>query len=78
MVTASSEPEDEDELEPLIEPTELGAVLWVRYLDDDTVQLSVAGYDAGYLYTYQFGREDPVQSIAVPDNDDLEVSSFVY
>ena len=65
-------------MEPLFEPAERGAVRWARYLDDDTVQLSVSGHDAGYLQAYQFGREEPVHVIPVPDDDDLEVASFVY
>ncbi|KAK3913166.1 Cilia- and flagella-associated protein 44 [Frankliniella fusca] len=76
---ADSEPEEE--LEPLFVPSELGAVRWARYAEDDNddaVWLSVTGYDAGYLYKYRFDSEDPVAVVAVPGDDDLEVSSFLF
>lgn len=62
---------------------------WARYVDEDTVLMAVVGFDAGYLYKYRLPDPDasdgptplqvePLECAAVPGNDDLEVSSYLY
>lgn len=47
---------------------------------DDTIWISMAGYDAGYIYEYQMHQtsEIPFRFKMIDDADDLEISSYIY
>lgn len=47
---------------------------------EDTIWLSMGGYDAGYIYEYTMDQKDdiPIKYKMVDDADDTEISSFVY
>ncbi|KAJ8984434.1 hypothetical protein NQ317_012497 [Molorchus minor] len=72
--------ESEEELEPLHIPEVPNKILWLRYTEDETIWLSMAGYDAGYIYEYLIDQKDdaPFRFKMVKDGDDIEISSYVY
>nr|XP_029730533.1 LOW QUALITY PROTEIN: cilia- and flagella-associated protein 44-like [Aedes albopictus] len=70
--------EDEEELEQLYIPKIPNAVLWVQYTEEDTLWLSMAGYDAGFVYEYEFDDEDPVSCTPVPGAEDTEITTYLY
>lgn len=47
---------------------------------NDTIWISMAGYDAGYIYEYQTEQtsEIPYRFKMVDDADDIEISTYVY
>lgn len=47
---------------------------------DNTIWLSMGGYDAGYIYEYTMDQKDeiPYRFQMVHDADDTEISSYVY
>lgn len=76
--TFLADSEDEEELEPLFIPKIPNKILWLQYTSKGTIWLSMAGYDAGYIYEYEFGKEDPVSCTMIPDGDDIEIHCFTY
>ncbi|XP_062543886.1 cilia- and flagella-associated protein 44 [Armigeres subalbatus] len=70
--------EEEEELEPLYIPKIPNAVLWVQYTEEDTLWLSMSGYDAGFVYEYEFDDEDPVSCTPVPGAEDTEITTYIY
>ncbi|XP_058463045.1 cilia- and flagella-associated protein 44 isoform X2 [Malaya genurostris] len=70
--------EDEEELEPLYIPKIPNAVLWVQYTEENTLWLSMGGYDAGFVYEYCFDDEDPVSCTSVYGAEDTEMNTYIY
>lgn len=70
--------ESDEELEPIFVPKVPNRVLWIKYTEGDTMWLSMAGYDAGYIYEYVFGEEDPVKCTLIKEADDIEIHSYLY
>lgn len=70
--------EDEEVLEPLYFPKIPNRVLCLQYTPDETVWLSMSGYDAGYVYEYSFGKTEPISCTIIPNGDDIEIHSFLY
>lgn len=72
--------ESEEELEPLYIPEIPNRIMWIQHTENNTLWLSVGGYDAGYIYEYYIDQKDPVpyRFQVICDADDVEVSSFVY
>ncbi|XP_030383032.1 cilia- and flagella-associated protein 44 [Scaptodrosophila lebanonensis] len=71
---ADSEPDEEEE--PLHIPSVPNAILWLRYTDRDTIWVSMAGYDAGYVYELEFGAAEPSICTMIADADDIEIHSY--
>lgn len=65
-------------MEPLFIPKIPNKVLWLQYTSKGTIWLSMAGYDAGYIYEYEFGKEDPISCTMISDGDDIEIHCFTY
>lgn len=75
------------EEEPLPEihiPKIPSRILMARYITHDTIWLSMAGFDAGYMYEYPspgvveiIGKE-PVRSTVIYDADDTEIRSCLF
>ncbi|CAG9822879.1 unnamed protein product [Phaedon cochleariae] len=78
--TFLADSESEEKLEPLFIPEIPNTILWLRYTEDDTIWLSMGGYDAGYIYEYRIDQkeEEPFRFQMVHDGDDIEISSYVY
>lgn len=77
----SADSESEEELEPLHIPQPPNKILWMQITPDDTIWLSMAGYDAGYIYEYQMDQttdDVPYRFKMVDDADDIEISSYVH
>ncbi|KAM7351532.1 cilia- and flagella-associated protein 44 isoform 2-T2 [Cochliomyia hominivorax] len=72
---ADSEPEEEEE--PLHIPAVPNPVLWIRYTTDNTIWVSMGGYDAGYIYELSIGANQPVRSTIIYEGDDLEIHSYL-
>lgn len=70
--------EEEEELEPLYIPKIPNAVLWVQYTEENTLWLSMAGYDAGFVYEYGFDDEDPISCTPIPGAEDTEITSYIF
>ncbi|XP_055610904.1 cilia- and flagella-associated protein 44 isoform X2 [Uranotaenia lowii] len=70
--------EDEEELEPLYIPKIPNAVLWIQYTKSNTLWLSMGGYDAGFVYEYDFDDEDPISCTPVAGAEDVEITKFLY
>lgn len=72
--------ESEEELEPLHIPDPPNKILWMQVTPDDTIWLSMAGYDAGYIYEFKTEQtvETPFRFQMIHDADDIEISSYVY
>uniref|UniRef100_A0A1A9WKG0 WD_REPEATS_REGION domain-containing protein n=1 Tax=Glossina brevipalpis TaxID=37001 RepID=A0A1A9WKG0_9MUSC len=72
---ADSEPDEEEE--PFYIPTVPNPILWLRYTNRNTIWVSMAGYDAGYIYELQPGAKEPIRSTIIKDGDDCEIHSFL-
>ncbi|XP_053686558.1 cilia- and flagella-associated protein 44 [Sabethes cyaneus] len=70
--------DDEEELEPLHIPKIPNAVLWVQYTAENTLWLSMGGYDAGFVYEYGFDDEDPLSCTPVHGAEDTEITAYLY
>ncbi|RZC43160.1 thyroid receptor-interacting protein 11 [Asbolus verrucosus] len=72
--------ETEEELEPLFIPEIPNRIIWMQSTEDDTIWLSMGGYDAGYIYEYKIDQKEevPCRFKMVYDGDDIEISSYVY
>ncbi|XP_055921167.1 cilia- and flagella-associated protein 44 [Eupeodes corollae] len=74
----SSGSEDEEAQKPLHIPDPPNPILWLRYTDNGTIWLSMAGYDAGYVYEVKFGEEEPIRCTIIPEADDIEINSYLF
>lgn len=74
-ISADSEPEEEEE--PLHIPAIPNPVLWLTYTPENTIWVSMGGYDAGYIYELQFSSAEPVRSTIIADGDDIEIHSYL-
>ncbi|XP_060530871.1 cilia- and flagella-associated protein 44 [Cylas formicarius] len=72
--------ESEEELEPLYIPEVPNRIIWLKYTENDTIWISMAGYDAGYIYEYHIDQKStvPIRFRMVEDAEDLEISTYVY
>ena len=74
--------EEEVSLPELYAPEVPNRVLVAFYTTNDTVVLSMAGYDAGYAYEYsnpEFNKETLLlRSNYVADCDDEEIRSYLF
>lgn len=70
--------EDEEELEPLYIPKVPNPVLWVQYTNENTLWLSMGGYDAGFVYEYGFDDEDPISCTPVSGAEDTEIMCYMH
>ncbi|XP_055535978.1 cilia- and flagella-associated protein 44 isoform X2 [Wyeomyia smithii] len=70
--------EDEEELEPLYIPKIPNTVLWVQYTEENTLWLSMGGYDAGFVYEYGFDDEDPISCTPVHGAEGTEITTYLY
>lgn len=52
----------------------------MQHTNDDTLWLSMGGYDAGYIYEYKIDQKEdaPFKFKMVHEADDIEISSYVY
>lgn len=55
-----------------------------QYINRDIIWLSMAGFDAGYIYEYispevfEAIGEQPVKSTVIHDADDIEIRSYLF
>lgn len=59
-------------------------ILFAQYISRDIIWLSIAGFDAGYMYEYPSPEitdsveQKPVKSTAVYDADDIEIQNCLF
>ncbi|KAK5643495.1 hypothetical protein RI129_007340 [Pyrocoelia pectoralis] len=72
--------DSEEQLEPLHIPDIPNRVLWMQITPDDSIWLSMAGYDAGYIYEYYMNQttEIPARYLIIHDGDDYAINNFLY
>lgn len=70
--------EDDEVIEPIYKPDPPNQILWIQFTSDNTLWISVAGYDSGYIYEYQIEDGEIVSFNPIPDADDIEIHSYVY
>ena len=70
--------EDEEVLEPIHIPDPPNSILWIQVTNDNTLWLSVAGFDAGYIYEHSMEDGDLVSFTLIPEADDIEIHSYIY
>ncbi|KAH8293138.1 hypothetical protein KR044_006149, partial [Drosophila immigrans] len=71
---ADSEPDEEEE--PLHIPPVPNRIHWLRYTDRNTIWVSMAGYDAGYIYELEFDAPEPTYCTLIADADDIEIHCY--
>ncbi|ERL94503.1 hypothetical protein D910_11780 [Dendroctonus ponderosae] len=78
--TFLADSETEEELEPLFFPEVPNRIIWLKYTPFDTIWLSMAGYDAGYIYEYYIDQKDPVpiKFRFLDGAHEMEVSTYTY
>jgi hypothetical protein len=54
------------------------AILFGLYTPKNTVWLSVAGYDAGYIYELDMNTEELASCTMIADADDIQIYSYLY
>lgn len=69
--------DDEEVLEPIFIPDPPNPILWIQFTSDETLWLSVGGFDAGYIYEYQLDG-DLLSFTPILDADDIEIHSYMY
>lgn len=69
--------DDDEVLEAIFVPDPPSPVLWIQFTSDETLSLSMGGYDAGYIYEYTDDGE-LLSFTPVSDADDIEIHSYVY
>lgn len=70
--------EDDEVLEPIHIPDPANPILWIQFTSDNTLWLSMGGFDAGYIYEYQVDDGDILSFTLVAEADDIEIVSYVY
>ncbi|XP_011859838.1 PREDICTED: uncharacterized protein LOC105557260 isoform X2 [Vollenhovia emeryi] len=76
--------EEEEPLPEIYVPKIPNKILLAQYIDRDTIWLSMAGFDAGYMYEYPspestetVGKE-PFKSTVIHDAEDAEIRSCLF
>lgn len=70
---------DEDDEEPpklYVPPVPNPTVFAVYTPSEKTLWVSVDGYDAGYLYEYDFDAPEPITATKIPDKNDVPLSAI--
>ncbi|XP_055386246.1 cilia- and flagella-associated protein 44 [Condylostylus longicornis] len=73
IISGREDSEEEEEEPPLYYPPKPNSIFWLKYTPTETVWISVAGYDAGYIYEIDFDKDEPEKSTMVVDGDDTEI-----
>ncbi|XP_069678702.1 cilia- and flagella-associated protein 44 [Periplaneta americana] len=76
--TFLADSDSEEELEPLYFPEVPNPILFGLYTPKDTIWLSLAGYDAGYMYEFEMDKEEPVCCTMIAEADDVEIYCYLY
>lgn len=78
------EDEEDPPLPEIYVPEVPNPVLMANYTANGTIWLSMAGYDAGYMYEYPVPdatknvAAEPIRSTVVFDADDTEIRSCLF
>lgn len=70
--------ESDEAIEPIHKPDPPNEILWIQFTSDNTLWVSIAGYDAGFIYEYQIEDGELVSFYPIADADDIEIHSYVY
>lgn len=52
----------------------------MQVTQEDTIWLSMAGFDAGYIYEYYIDQESEIPSNfqIIYNGDDIEINNYIY
>lgn len=70
--------ESDEEMEPLYIPEIPNRILWLQYTNENSVWISMGGYDAGYIYEFQFDKALPMKCTAIKNATDTEITTYLY
>lgn len=70
--------EDEEILDPVHVPDPPNPILWIQFTSDDTLWLSMGGFDAGYIYEFNSEDGELLSFTLIDDADDIEIHSYTY
>lgn len=70
--------ESDEDLGSVYVPKTPNKVLWAQYTSNGTIWLSMGGYDAGYIYEYDFDLEGPINCTVIPRAENCEINSYIY
>ncbi|KAL0267585.1 UNVERIFIED_CONTAM: hypothetical protein PYX00_009818 [Menopon gallinae] len=68
----------ESELPEIYIPPVPNSILTAIYKPNGNFWLTVAGYDAGYIYEYNFSHKGPIRSVMMENADDVEIHAYHY
>jgi hypothetical protein len=70
--------EEEEVLDPIHIPDPPNPILWIQYTRNDTLWLSLGGFDAGYIYEHRLEDGELLSYNLIQDADDIEIHSYAY
>ena len=76
--TFLADSDNEEELEKIFIPEVANSVLFIQYTNTESLWISIGGYDAGFIYEYNFDSSEPLSCVMIPDADDVEIHSYIY
>lgn len=70
--------EDEEVLEPIHIPEPANPILWIQFTYNNTLWLSLGGFDAGYIYEFNSDNGEIISYTLIAEADDIEIHSYIY
>jgi cilia- and flagella-associated protein 44 len=70
--------EEEEVLDPIYIPDPPNPILWIQFTRNDTLWLSLGGFDAGYIYEHRLEDGELLSYDLIQDADDIEIHSYAY
>lgn len=70
--------EEDEVVEKVKIPDPPNPILWIQFTSDNTLWLSMGGFDAGYIYEYNPDTGELVSCTLIDDADDIEIHSYMY
>ena len=70
--------EEEEILEKVHIPDPPNPILWIQFTSDDTLWLSLGGFDAGYIYEHRLKDGELLSFNLIAEADDIEIHSYMY
>ncbi|CRK89887.1 CLUMA_CG003434, isoform A [Clunio marinus] len=70
--------DDEETFQPLHIPDPPNSILWIQYTSNDTLWLSLSGFDAGYIYEYDPIKGNLMMCVPIPEAENIEIHSYIH
>ncbi|XP_014272736.1 cilia- and flagella-associated protein 44 isoform X2 [Halyomorpha halys] len=69
---------EDEEVPPRFCPPGPPTLYFADYINDDCIWVSPGGYDAGLIYEYELGADEPYKCTPIAEFEDTEMSCFLY